>query len=358
MEKGSMSANTAIEWCDHTFNPWIGCTRVGPGCDHCYAEADFDKRRHVVTCGAGQERHATSATTWAQPYRWNRNAEAFQAQHGRRQRVFCASLADVFDNEVPEHWRRDLFTMIAATPNLDWLLLTKRIGNVVPMLTELRHGSDEDLPLLDLMPLPNVWIGATVVNQAEADRDIPKLLATPAAVRFVSIEPMLGPVDVERYLEPLDVYCPDTCDGGRMVKRSEIETWQDRGEEHPFCPSCGLSQATWESAGHGIDWVIAGGESGPKARASHPGWFRSMRDQCVAAQVPFFFKQWGEWRPAEPKDDAAPFPNGWRALRGHPHVARAEELYPEAGAAFVAKFGKKAAGATLDGREWREVPGD
>lgn len=332
-----MTERTAIEWADSTFNPWLGCTKISPACDHCYAEALMDTRMGKARWGADNPRVRTSAANWKLPLRWNaqpfagcnecgwrgvpiKGATGYQCAAclhvnlaPQRRRVFCASLADVFDNEVDPQWRADLLELIDATPNLDWLLLTKRIGNVVRLLTDLRDSEPSDVRWGRLnawlehgRPPENVWLGATICNQAEADRDIPKLLATPAAVRFVSIEPMLGPVDVERYLEPLDVYCPDTCDGGRMVKRSEIETWQDRGEEHPFCPSCGLSQATWESAGHGIDWVIAGGESGAHARPSHPDWFRSLRDQCAAAGVPFFMKQMGGVRDKRGKVEDLP----------------------------------------------------
>ena len=185
-----MAKNSAIEWTDHTFNPWIGCTKVSPGCDHCYAEARMDSRLHVVQWGAGQPRKRTSAANWKEPLRWQREAADFRATYGRRQRVFCSSLADVFDNAVDPAWRADLFRLIEATPDLDWLLLTKRIGNAAQMMFLARGGH---LPLL-----PNVWIGATIVNQEEADRDIPKLLAVPARVRFLSMEPLLGPVDLER----------------------------------------------------------------------------------------------------------------------------------------------------------------
>ena len=177
-----MSENSKIEWCHHTFNPWIGCTKVGPGCDNCYAEADFDKRRHVVQWGAGQPRKRTAMSTWAMPLRWNAKAERL----GVRYRVFCASLADVFDNEVPAEWRHDLFDLIERTPHLDWLLVTKRIGNVRQMIPDRWSVC---------MP-PNLWLGITVVNQAEADRDIPKLLGLKVSVRFLSMEPLLGPVDL------------------------------------------------------------------------------------------------------------------------------------------------------------------
>lgn len=182
-------AETTIEWTrgpngekGFTFSPWIGCTKIGPGCDHCYAEASFDKRLKVAKWGAGQPRKRTSPGTWLLPLRWNAEAERL----GVRYRVFCASLADVFDNEVPAEWRADLFDMIARTPNLDWLLVTKRVGNVERMV--------EAATCLSTLPA-NVWLGITVVNQTEADRDIPKLLAMPAAVRFLSMEPLLGPDD-------------------------------------------------------------------------------------------------------------------------------------------------------------------
>src|SRR5437764_65612 len=167
-----MGANSGIQWTDHTFNPWIGCTKVSPGCDHCYAEA-WAKRYGTATWGSGQPRKPTSESNWNLPRKWNRQAEA----EGRRYRVFCASLADVFDNEVPEEWRHRLFQLIKKTPHLDWLLLTKRIGN-----------ADDMLPTDHLLcaPWPNIWLGASIVNQTEADRDIPKLLTTPARIRFLS----------------------------------------------------------------------------------------------------------------------------------------------------------------------------
>ncbi|WP_143292922.1 DUF5131 family protein, partial [Burkholderia pseudomallei] len=176
-----MSENSKIEWCDHTFNPWEGCQKVGPGCDHCYAEARNARFSGgtAVNWGPGAPQRRTSPANWRKPMKWNRDG-AFYAIHGHRQRVFCASLADVFDNTVDPAWRADLFRLIADTPNLDWLLLTKRIGNVAAMLREIG---------IDRLP-DNVWIGATIVNQEEADRDIPKLLAVPARVRFLSMEPL------------------------------------------------------------------------------------------------------------------------------------------------------------------------
>ena len=178
-----MAENTAIEWTDHTFNPWEGCQKVAPECDNCYAETWNERFHGGENWGPKAPRRRTSAQNWNKPRRWNREAEAFHTTHGRRQRVFCASLADVFDNAVDPAWRADLFDLIRATPNLDWLLLTKRPQNMVRMLPD--DWGDG---------WAHVWLGTSAGSQKTADTNIPALLATPAAVRFVSAEPMLGPV--------------------------------------------------------------------------------------------------------------------------------------------------------------------
>ena len=318
-----MAENTKIEWADHTFNPWTGCTKVSPACDHCYAEG-WAKRSGHVKWGSGQPRRRTSDANWRMPLKWNREAE----RTGVRPRVFCASLADVFDNAVDPQWRADLFALIAATPNLDWLLLTKRIGNVRGMLAELAHGNDPDLSLLDMMPLPNVWLGATVVNQEEADRDIPKLLAVPAAKRFLSIEPLLGAVDLG--------LCD--CDNGSVAGPG--------GAGGVTCPKCS------GTGGRTLDWVIVGGESGPGARPIHPDWARSIRDQCAAACVPFLFKQWGHWQIASRANghhDSDMDRNSAVWLDHDGTTAKPSSL-GMTNAYAMAPVGKKAAGRLLDGR--------
>ncbi|BDE70872.1 phage Gp37/Gp68 family protein [Delftia lacustris] len=334
-----MSENSKIEWTDHTFNPWEGCQKVGPGCDHCYAEnrnARFAGGQ-AINWGPGAPRRRTSVSNWNLPLRWNAQAEAFQAQHGRRQRVFCASLADVFDNAVSREWRDDLAALILDTADLDWLLLTKRIGNAGVMLGEM---------FLDGPPA-NVWLGATVVNEAEADRDILKLLRIPASVRFLSMEPLLGPVSFE----------------GLFANPSNIADGTNALEE--------------------LDWVIVGGESGPGARPMHPDWALSLRDQCEAVGTAFMFKQWGEWRPisqmSEGEDRAL-----WRSrviAKPHEDQSNLDDIYgrvcttestvihldgsvhhflePNAfplGAMTMYRVGKKAAGRQLDGRTWDETP--
>lgn len=295
-----MGADSKIEWTDHTFNPWIGCTKVGPGCDNCYA-ADLSRARLGVPWGPGQPRRHTAASTWKQPRAWDRRA----AKLGIRYRVFCASLADVFDNEVPADWRAQLFALIRETPNLDWLLVTKRIGNADKM-ARAAGGWPE-----------NVWLGATIVNQAEADRDVPKLLAVDGPrFRFLSMEPLLGPVDLSALLyKP----CPNSLDGLSM----DMSTGA-----YECC-----SQCDWTGIGDelAIDWIIVGGESGPRARPMHPDWARSLRDQCEGAGVPFLFKQWGE--------------HAWcERVEGDPSTLTAY------------RPGKKAAGRQLDGVQHDGVP--
>lgn len=321
-----MSENSKIEWCDHTFNAWIGCTKISPGCDHCYAERERASTALRVVWGAGNPRHRTAASTWNNPKRWNARHGEFFAKHDRRQRVFCASLSDVFDNAVPPAWRMDLFRLIGDTPNLDWLLLTKRIGNAAAMLCEIG---------VDRLP-DNVWLGATIVNQEEADRDIPKLLAVPARVRFLSMEPLLGPVDISRhrdYCEKLDKHGISRRAGGQHIKC----------DKH-----CGIS------------WVIAGGESGAGARLMHPEWARSLRDQCSAAGVPFFFKQWGQWRPAADATNEqleAARAHGWVSLDGAFHDASDERAF-RPGDERVISVGKKLAGRILDDVIHHALPSD
>ncbi|KVP19422.1 hypothetical protein WJ85_08010 [Burkholderia ubonensis] len=324
-----MSENTKIEWCDHTFNPREGCQKVGPGCDHCYAEtrnARFGGGT-AINWGPGAPRRRTSPANWRKPLAWEAAHAEFFAARGRRQRVFCASLADVFDNAVDPAWRRDLFELIASTPNLDWLLLTKRIGNVAEML----RGID-----VDRLP-DNVWLGATIVNQAEADRDIPKLLAVPARVRFLSMEPLLGRVTLRNL--PI----------GAHHEELHFPLEHDRFDSL--------------SVPNGINWVIAGGESGHGARPMHPDWARSLRDQCASAGVPFLFKQHGEWAPGSGDFGAGRFETAAIARDGRvaPGGYRVED-YPAGaesgdGWAMVHRAGKRAAGRHLDGLTHDEFPG-
>lgn len=311
-----MSENSSIEWTDHTFNPWEGCQKVGPGCDHCYAEtrnARFSGGT-AVNWGPGAPRRRTSAANWRKPLQWNRDG-TFYAIHRRRQRVFCASLADWLDNSVPIEWLADLLDTIRLTGNLDWLLLSKRIGNWIRRLEEARDHAfnfrrDElhqwIVAWLESGAPANVWLGSTVVNQEEADRDIPKLLSVPACVHFLSMEPLLGPVAI-----------PDV-----FMKLLQVD-----GRECFYPDNAGM-----------VNWVIVGGESGHGARPMHPDWARSLRDQCATAGVPFLFKQWGEWRPAILGEGAIGNQLKW------------------ADGSVSMRVGKKMAGRLLDGAQHDAFP--
>lgn len=285
----------------YTFNPWSGCQKVSPGCQHCYAETMA--KRNPTTLGIWGPTGARvrmSDAYWRKPLKWNEQAE----KEGRRYRVFCASMADVFEDR-PElaGWRLDLFRLIVHTRNLDWLLLTKRPENIVSMMDSMGW------PFM----LANAWVGTTVENQEQADRRIPQLLAVPAVVRFLSCEPLLGPVDLSSIPDAL----------------------YDTGM--PF---------SWNKLGgdeRGIKWVIAGGESGHGARPMHPDWVRSLRDQCQAAGVPFFFKQWGEW-----------LPGSHFSITEHTDMSRIMQF---GDGQIMQRVGKKQSGRLLAGVEWNQFPG-
>ncbi|SOE85637.1 protein gp37 [Burkholderia sp. YR290] len=355
-----MSENGKIEWTDHTFNPWEGCQKVGPGCDHCYAETRNARFAGgiAVNWGPGAPRRRTSPANWRKPLQWNNAHAEYFEQQGRRHRVFCASLADVFDNAVDPSWRADLFDLIEKTPNLDWLLLTKRIGNVTKMISETAQRRF-DLECIEAPRLPdNVWLGATVVNQDEADRDIHKLIETPARVRFLSMEPLLGPVDLEAVAWPsIPGHRVDVLRGGYWNKAGVLACG----------PSAGLGEPRGGFTNHSdmpgrIDWVIVGGESSHGARPMHPDWARDLRDQCDAAGVKFLFKQWGEWAPGENCGDplkrterVADWWDGeWAFSTMTPGAAEGMHCDDEP---VLYRCGKKVAGRMLDGRTHDEFPG-
>lgn len=347
-----MAETSAIEWTDSTFNPWIGCTKISPACDHCYAEALMDTRHGRVKWGG--ERSRTSPGNWKLPRRWQKQAAAFFAEHGRRQRVFCSSLADVFDNQVPTEWRDDLWALIRDTPDLHWQLLTKRpqnIGKMLPAYWDEVKG--------------HVWLGTTVEDQQRANLNIPHLLQHDSAVRFISVEPMLGPIDLTtcalgyfkneaigadllstRRPHAIGATVAGAVDALRGLVKARVEF------DEPF--------AMTGDRTHLLDWVIAGSESGSQARPSHPDWFRSLRDQCAAAGVPFLFKQWGHWREPEEGEE---YDTGKGRLASPPAflVSRDGTVHcfeESAGAdpAAMLGVGKKRAGRILDGVEHNGFP--
>jgi protein gp37 len=282
-----MGMNSKIEWTHHTFNPWWGCLRVSPACKYCYADS-WAKRLGIEAWGENSERKFFSDAHWREPLKWNREAE----QAGERRRVFCASMGDVFENRRDlDASRNRLWALIEATPHLDWLLLTKRIQHVKRLA-----------PWSKKWPR-NIWLGTSTEKQNWLEKRVDDLLVHDVVVRFISAEPLLGPLSVSRWL------------------------------------------ASPRRGSNGIDWVIAGGESGVHARSMNPLWAESLRDQCREANVPFHFKQWGHWAPEEIIKDGI--------------SARAQriEVVGQMGELIrMVKIGKTKSGRTLDGATWDQFP--
>jgi protein gp37 len=293
-----MAANSSIEWCHHTFNPWIGCTKVSTGCANCYAEAyDNRWRRTSAGWGKGKPRSLTSPEYWTKPLQWNRKA----AGATERPRVFCASLADWLDHEVPTDWLFRLLKLISLTPNLDWLLLSKRPQDFYARLSLVEAGSSagtntpENTVAEELIsqwlrgtPPPNAWIGTSLEDQTRADERLPALLKIPADIRFLSCEPLLGPVDLNIDGDLSDWCCPE-CQSHNV----DPSIYTPDGMRFN-CFNCKTYQEGEPNRKPLIHWVIVGGESGTKARPMSDRWALDLLDQCHEHSIPFLFKQWGE----------------------------------------------------------------
>jgi protein gp37 len=374
---------TKIEWTDETWNVVTGCTKVSPGCDNCYAETFAERFRgtagHHFENGFDLTLRPERLTL---PLKWR-----------KPRRVFVNSMSDLFHKDIPDEYIARVFAVMALTPDHTYQVLTKRHGRMRSMLggpcpcghppgEHLRSAmawavskaNPDRIPGVPddaekwvysrgIWPLPNVWLGVSVENQKWADIRIPALAQTPAAVRFLSCEPLLGPIRLNRS----HVHCPVHDFPGGFCTGP--------------CPHAILP-----------DWVIVGGESGHGARAMHPEWARNLRDQCVAADMPFFFKQWGEWGPAPFIVRVCDPDVGWKGTdeelaaakadseaRGATHVhtgncheqdgERRYEIHrtghrpwslervglPD-GMAPIRRWGKKTAGRELDGRTWDEMP--
>lgn len=308
-----MAENSSIEWTDHTFNAWEGCTVVSPACDHCYAEVRNKRFNGGKNWGAKANRLGRSEGYWRQPYKWD-----LKAKINGRAKVFCSSLSDVFDNHksIKQEWRDRLWKTIRETPNLDWQLLTKRPQNIKKYLPD-DWGDGYD----------NVWLGVTVENQEEANRRIPILHSVSCKLRFLSCEPLLGELDLE-YPEAIFPDGPEHCCSGH---------------------ECGcMGRPTEPPLIYGIDWVIAGGESGPNSRPTNPKWFDILKSDCENWKIPFFFKQWGDW-----------FPYGGIDAEGNQNsVTKGEKIgfWHEWPNGFSVKIGKKKAGSIIDGKTYNQFP--
>lgn len=321
-----MADKTHIEWTEATWNPVTGCSKVSTGCKHCYAERDWGRlsaNPHTRYHGRAFTDVQCHGDVLDLPLRWK-----------RPRRIFVNSMSDLFHDAVPDLFIADVFGVMAAAPQHTFQILTKRperarwllgkqgILNFAAAVAECAAlYSDVDIE----WPLNNVWLGVSIEDQATADERIPILLDTPAWTRWVSAEPLLGPIDMHGYLDGLVV--------GADISRPNV------------------------------DWLVVGGESGPQARPMHPDWVRSLRGQCVESAVPFLFKQWGEWFPASflPKDTLLPARRwGWISENGGP--AEISDFGPFkdefAHHELMGRVGKKLAGRRLDNLVHDDYPAE
>jgi protein gp37 len=341
---------TAIEWTDITWNPTTGCDRVSPGCDNCYA---LTLAKRLKGMGSAKYQNDGDPRTSGPGFGITEHPDTLSAPLGWRKprKVFVNSMSDLFHDRISDDFIAQVFAVMAATPRHTYQILTKRHGRMRSLLSKesfrrsvgiqiLRDGeaqwrAKERHAVPSHWPLRNVWLGVSVENQQWADIRIPALLDTPASVRWLSCEPLLGPVDLDG---PVDQH----------GHRPHLTYWLT-GRPHWGTPDGRGLQPI--EIGPRIDWVVAGGESGPGARPMNPDWARLLRDQCTAAEVPFHFKQRGEWTWAPHGEQAAGFvgPQGeWS--RDLPRTSRLDRWHA------VWRVGKGRSGRVLDGRTWDQYP--
>ncbi len=346
-----MSDGTKIEWTDATWNPITGCSVVSAGCKHCYAMKLAGTRLQHHPSRAGLTHDTKNGPVWTGEVRFNEQWLDQPRRWSKPRMVFVCAHADLFHESVPDEWIDKVFAVMALASQHTFQVLTKRPERMRKYLTasdlaqrvineafrmDCEGGAwmnaDHNIGGYKIMPLPNVWLGVSVEDQAAADERIQLLIRTPAAVRWISAEPLLGPVDLSQWLD--------------LIQYEEGAPWMRRniGHLHDM-----------------LDWVVVGGESGPKARPMHPAWARSLRDQCAAASVPFLFKQWGEWVPrsscyhtfedGKSCADHDPGATKWRCIRLNENGSDGRRLENENGgdSAYMQHIGKKAAGRLLDG---------
>jgi protein gp37 len=340
------NVSTKIEWCKNkdggqgkTWNPVTGCTKISPGCQNCYAERMAKRLRG--RCGYDTEK----------PFKVTLHPDRLEEPlHWRKpSTVFVCSMGDLFHEDVPFDYIDRVFKRINGSPQHDFLILTKRpermreyFARSMKFLCAACQGTgcsyclDHGYQNWEMKPYSNVWLGVTAENQEMADERIPILLQIPAAVRFVSVEPMLGPINLRKWLF-YQMRCTKCKDTGWVTGLERPCQWCNPGGEFRS------SVSPAERFKPKLDWVICGGETGPDARPVHPDWARSLRDQCVSAGVPFFFKQWGEYIHASQTPD--------NMTNYDPEYFYDREWPPG-----FARVGKKIAGRLLDGREWNEMP--
>ncbi len=354
-----MADNTAIEWTDATWNPITGCSVVSPGCTNCYAMKLAGTRLKHHPTRQGLTRDSKAGPVWTGEVRFNEATLDQPLRWKRPRKIFVCAHGDLFHESVPDAWIDRIYAVMAVSYRHIYQVLTKRSARMRAYLSDpdtarriwaLVVGETPGTTRGGMInesgaqysgqewPLSNVWLGVSAEDQARADERIPDLLATPAEVRWLSAEPLLGPID----LCNLAAAYPSHRELGYRINALNGRLMSGNGPKAiSLLPAFGDYNR--------LDWVVAGGESGLGARGMHPDWVRSLRDQCAVADVAFLFKQWGEWAPSTLEASLGNPRSGWRSLKGHPHIARGSELTIEAGAAFIAAIGKKAAGRLLDG---------
>lgn len=324
-----MGDKTGIEWTDATWNPVTGCTKVSPGCDNCYAEGIAHRFAGTKSYPNGFD-VTLRPERLDQPLRWR-----------RPRKVFVNSMSDLFHTDVPTEYIAHVFAVMALASQHTFQVLTKRPGRMRSLLNSDdfqlmvdAHMHNQGDAETEQWPLPNVWLGTSVENQKWAEVRIPQLLDTPAAVRFLSCEPLLSEV----YLANDLLWAPHLCPSGCGCALPTHPDQRDCACDGPCC-----MDPDWDRKPD-ISWVICGGESGPDARPMNPDWARSLRDQCVSAGLPFHFKQWGEWVTEGQSPEDAVIPG---RIRYYEWPVGPDSL----------RLGKRCAGRELDGRTWDEYPG-
>lgn len=336
-----------MSWWGKSWNPILGCTKCSPACDHCYAERLHTQRHKAKLAGAPMplcyaepfdKVRFLPERTW-DPLRWRKT-----------QRVFVGNMTDIFHPDVPDGWLDEIFEIMAHSPQHTFILCTKRPKRMEQYINDVINSGMTWREGLTGRPLPNVWLGTTIWDQPSADDRIPILLSTPAAKHYVSYEPALGPVDLGPGLDSSWRRCR-TCGAEALALMDSPEC----GCADPNYAEPGEPVADWVSL-PALDWVICGGETGPGARPMHPDWPRALRDQCQAAGVPFFFKQWGEWGPLEGSHAGAPTPVCYYDESIVGTIPGWQSGISSGGQAHMARVGTRRAGRVLDGRTWEEVP--
>ena len=329
-----MADNTAIEWTDATWNPVTGCSIVSPGCTNCYAMRLAGTRLKHTPSRAGLTKDTKAGPVWNGQVRFNEGWLDQPLRWKRPRRIFVCAHGDLFAENVPDEWIDRVFAVMALSPQHTFQVLTKRAARMRAYCDNRGGGVSRRVSMiakntLIRWPLPNVWLGVSAERQQEADERIPDLLATPAAIRFVSAEPLLGPIDFTRIVNR------------DPAKFSWLNYWPRLNALTGNYP---LIEETRDPHPERLHWIIVGGESGPGARPMHPAWARAIRDQCVAAGVPFFFKQWGEWVTEDQSPEDIVLPG---TSRRHWGISQPSAY----------NVGKRRAGRLLDGIEHNGFPG-